>query len=283
MNGPFVGTRSYLITINTAPVVPPGAPVIGAITAGDSQLTVSFSPPASDGGGAILDYTATCNPGGHTATASASPIIVSGLSNGVVYTCSVSARNSAGSGVASATATATPQSGITLVAVQSRKAHGATGTFDLPIVSTEPIAGNVTVESRAIGAGHLIVFQFSTGVTSLGAVSVTGASGSSVGSATANTLGNEVVVTLTGIPDNSRATISITGVNSTLGASASIGFLVGDINNSRSVNATDISGIKARSGQSTNGTNYKFDLNASGGINATDIAAVKARSGLVLP
>jgi Dockerin type I domain len=85
------------------------------------------------------------------------------------------------------------------------------------------------------------------------------------------------------VTDNVRATVNLDGVNGSASFSASLGFLVGDVNSSRSVNATDISGIKARSGQTVSETNFRFDLNASGGINATDIAAVKARSGLVLP
>ena len=49
---------------------------------------------------------------------------------------------------------------ITLTAVQSRKTHGAAGTFDLAIDLTQNIDGTVTVESLAIGAGHKMVFQF---------------------------------------------------------------------------------------------------------------------------
>lgn len=53
---------------------------------------------------------------------------------------------------------------LTLTAVQSRKAHGAT-SHDLPIDVSQNIGGAVTVESRAIGAGHQIVFQFDVPVT----------------------------------------------------------------------------------------------------------------------
>ena len=37
---------------------------------------------------------------------------------------------------------------LTLTAVQSRKAHGAAGTFDMTIDTTQGIGGAVTVESR---------------------------------------------------------------------------------------------------------------------------------------
>jgi hypothetical protein len=62
-----------------------------------------------------------------------------------------------------------------------------------------------------------------------------------------------------------------------------MGFLIGDTNNTRSVNTTDVSGIKARAGQVTTSTNFNYDVNASGTINAADIAATKARSGTTLP
>ena len=95
---------------------------------------------------------------------------------------------------------------------------------------------------------------------------------------------NEFVVTLPGTEDNTRVTVSLTNVNNAgVNAAASIGFLVGDVNNSLSVTATDILQVKGRSGQVTDATNFKFDLNASGSITASDILAVKGRSGLVLP
>ncbi len=177
---------------------------------------------------------------------------------------------------------------FSLIAVQSRKLHGLVGSFDLTIDSTIAISGAISVEPRTIGAGHTIVFQFSGPVTSVGGVSSLDASSTAVGSATFGVPpipGNEVVVTLTGVPDNQRATIALTNINgvATINASASMGFLVGDVNNTRSVNSSDISAVKARSGQTTSALNFMFDVNASGAINSSDISAVKARSGLVLP
>jgi hypothetical protein len=166
--------------------------------------------------------------------------------------------------------------------VYSRKVHGAAGAMDLAILDM-PLAGAVTVEPRAIGSGHQLLFRFDNAVTSVTSVAVTDAVSAAIGNATPSFAGNDLIVTVTGIPDNTRVTVSATGVNGVLDVSRAMGFLIGDINNSRSVNATDISGVKARSGQTTDATNFRFDVNASGGINATDISAVKARSGLVLP
>ena len=174
---------------------------------------------------------------------------------------------------------------ITLSAVKSRKTHAAAGNFDLLLDTISLISGAVTVESRSSGATHLIVFQFTSPITATGVATAVNGSGAPITISAVTFLGNEVSVTLTGIADNSRATLSLTGVNAvlTLNPSVSIGFLTGDVNNSRSVNASDISGVKARSGQTTDATNFRFDVNATGSINSSDISAVKARSGLVLP
>ncbi|MDH0446777.1 putative Ig domain-containing protein [Shewanella sp. GD04112] len=92
-------TVSRTFTVNA---VVPGAPMIGTATAGDTQASISFIAPASIGGAAITGYTATANPGGATGTGAGSPITVTGLTNGVSYTFTVTATNSAGTGSASA-------------------------------------------------------------------------------------------------------------------------------------------------------------------------------------
>jgi hypothetical protein len=38
----------------------PGAPTIGAATPGNTQATIAFTAPASNGGSAITGYTVTC-------------------------------------------------------------------------------------------------------------------------------------------------------------------------------------------------------------------------------
>ena len=165
-----------------------------------------------------------------------------------------------------------------LNAVQSRKTHGALD-FDLQVDTTPTIAGPVTVEPRVTGAGHLIVFQFNGLISATGSVSVVGSSGMPIGTATITSSGNNVLVTLTNIPDRSRATITLSGVNGAVNVSASLGFLIGDVNGSGTVEAIDISAVKARSGQATDATNFKYDVFPTGAINSVDILVVKARLG----
>ena len=97
----------------SSPVTPatvPDAPTIGTATPGNAQASVTFTAPANNGGSDITSYTVTSSPDGVTATGTASPIVVTGLTNGTPYTFTVTATNSAGpSAPSSASTTVTPE------------------------------------------------------------------------------------------------------------------------------------------------------------------------------
>ena len=173
----------------------------------------------------------------------------------------------------------------TLTAVQSRKTHAIAGSFDLKIDTAQPIGGAVTVEPRAIGSGHTIVFQFDAPAVVPASVTAVDAQGSPISGVSFATSGSEVSVTLPGIPDNSRATVSLRDGVPSVYASASIGFLLGDVNNTRVVDANDVSAVKSRSGLAANLATFMFDVGASGAVNSSDISAIKSRVGhaLALP
>ncbi|MEO8102709.1 MAG: dockerin type I domain-containing protein, partial [Betaproteobacteria bacterium] len=102
--------------------------------------------------------------------------------------------------------------------------------------------------------------------------------------ATSSASGNDVQVTLGPVGDNKRVSVTIDGVNGNAAPlSASIGFLVGDVTNSRSVSASDISAVKARVGQPIGLASFRFDVNTNGSISAQDVSMVKARAGQALP
>lgn len=289
-SGACAGSGACSVTMNAAMaetanftlILPPGAPTLVSATPGARQATLTFSAPASDGGSAITGYTATCTsavPASSSASGSASPIVVIGLTPDVAYSCTVTATNSAGAGAPSAALAVTPLPDLALVGVQSRKLHGATA-YDIAI--TTVLGAPPTVEPRVIGSGHTVVFQFNLPITAAGTVNVVDANAVPIG-ASSSVAGNDVVVTIANLADNQRVTISLADVNGTGNFGASMGFLVGDVNNTRSVNSSDISGVKARSGQAADASNFRFDLNATGAINSSDLSAVKARSGLTLP
>jgi hypothetical protein len=79
----------------------PGPPTGVVATAGNAQATVNFTAPVSDGGSSITSYTVTSSPGGKTTSGASSPITVTGLTNWITYTFTVTATNAIGTGPAS--------------------------------------------------------------------------------------------------------------------------------------------------------------------------------------
>ncbi|MGE6230849.1 S-layer homology domain-containing protein [Paenibacillus chitinolyticus] len=87
-----------LLTVYTIP----SEPVNVSAAAGNGQAVVSFTAPVSDGGNTITGYEVTASPGDKVVSGTASPITVTGLTNGTAYTFTVKALNAAGESAASA-------------------------------------------------------------------------------------------------------------------------------------------------------------------------------------
>ncbi|KQO16913.1 DUF4347 domain-containing protein [Acidovorax sp. Leaf78] len=147
----------------TVNAIVPGAPTIGTATAGDTQASVTFSAPASNGGAAITGYTVTSSPTGITGTGAGSPITVTSLTNGVAYTFTVTATNSAGAGPASAASNSvTPASPQTITFANpgtqtygtspnlSTLGGGASSTSGLPVTFTSSTTGVCTITSAGV-------------------------------------------------------------------------------------------------------------------------------------
>lgn len=133
--------------------IAPDAPTIGTATAGDAQATVSFGAPASNGGAAITGYTVTATPGGATGTGAGSPITVTGLTNGVAYTFTVTATNAA---------TPTPLTGAASAASNSiTPASPQTINFANPGSQNFGTSPTLAASSSA-GAGYAVTFTSST-------------------------------------------------------------------------------------------------------------------------
>ena len=113
-------------TVTTTTVVPPvvntvpSAPLISNVAAGNASAIIMFTAPVSNGGAVITAYTVSCTATSTTSTTAtitgsgtASPITVSGLTNGLSYACSITATNSVGVGAASSGVSVTPAAPIT--------------------------------------------------------------------------------------------------------------------------------------------------------------------------
>ncbi|MCM3745861.1 S-layer homology domain-containing protein [Paenibacillus pasadenensis] len=98
---------------NQAFVIPatiPGAPINVTAIAGNGQALVTFTAPIDNGGSAITGYEVTVSPGFVVVTGGASPITITGLTNGARYTFTVKAINGTGKSVSSAESNAiTPE------------------------------------------------------------------------------------------------------------------------------------------------------------------------------
>jgi predicted outer membrane repeat protein len=168
-----------------------------------------------------------------------------------------------------------------LLAAVSRKTHGTAGVFDIGL----PLAGEPGVECRSSDGNHSLVFTFTNNLAS-GSASVTTGVGSLEGSPSFN--GRTMTVNLTGVSDVQQLTVTMNKVADEFGqvlpsTTASMNMLIGDINASKVVTASDIGQVKASSGNAVNSANFRADVAVSGGITASDVGLVKSRSGQSVP
>ncbi len=97
------------------------------------------------------------------------------------------------------------------------------------------------------------------------------------------TSGNVVTIPLTNVANAQTIQVTLNNVNGSTDVTIPIRVLVGDVNSSAAVNATDIGLTKSRSGQPVDAATFFYDVTADGSINATDVSLVKASAGTTLP
>ena len=139
----------------------PGAPSGVIASAGNATSAVSFSAPLSNGGATISSYTASCVSGASapfSSSGSASPLTVSGLTNGLTYNCSVIATNTAGNSATSASATVTP----------SAPTSGSSVSYSTPAPFVNAVQASYTPVSLTLASalsnrGRYLLSDTSTG------------------------------------------------------------------------------------------------------------------------
>jgi hypothetical protein len=167
-----------------------------------------------------------------------------------------------------------------LLSAVSRKVHGAAGTFDLglTLAPTSP-----TTEPRQ-GPAQMIVLTFDKEISSAAPAITEGA----VTSATLSFDGNSVIFGLSGVTNQQYVTVSLTNVTSFDGGtggsgSARVGFLLGDVNQSRVVSIADLGLVNAQLSQPVTVANYLKDVNASGTLTLADKGVTNANLTKALP
>ena len=173
-------------TVSIVDPTQPGAPVIVSGTPANTGALIAFTPPVDDGGAAIIDYTAVCN-GGADAVGTSSPLLVTGLTNGVTFECYVYARNSVGTGTLSGSVMVTPTDGgdvtlppagegpgevVTFTHTATSPSGGAPVSATLEVVATDPtppdpppaeaesLVAAVDISSTGSVAGYTMVVIF---------------------------------------------------------------------------------------------------------------------------
>ena len=193
------GTSSASTTSEPTTVVGlPSAPtnvtgVLGTTTIGGTvyaSVTVSFTPPTSDGGAPVTGYTIVSTPdfvdisGSSSGSGSSSPIVVTGLSNGVTYTFRVVATNANGKSSPSAAS-----AGFT------------------PAVVPDPPTGVTAVRGNAQA-----IVQFTPPLNNGGAAISGYTATASPGGATAT--GSSSPLTITGLTNGTPYTVTVVATNS---------------------------------------------------------------------
>ncbi|GEM_PF-742544 len=283
---------------NEAEAVPstvPGMPTGTTAVAGNGQATISFTPPANNGGSPITKYIVTSQPDGITAEGTTGSITVTGLTNGTAYTFTVVAVNSAGDSPASAPTTSVtptgtagaPSAPLNVIAVAGN--GEATISFAPPAntggseitgykVISQP--GGITVSGTKspitiTGLSNGTVYTFS--VIATNSVGDSPASASSISVTPTAPAGSPGAPTnVTAVAGNGQATISFTSPADNGGnpiTEYKVTSQPGGITATGTKSPITITGL-------TNGTSYTFTVQA---INSAGSSAASAASSAVVP
>lgn len=164
--------------------------------------------------------------------------------------------------------------GQVITAAFSKRTHGASGDFSLPLSLASPH----TREPRAVGSAPGVRIQFSQvpvaadGTLSCNEFAVVG------GSCTGVTLnGSIATVALSGLVKNTCLTVTVNGITGLAGDNnVSVILHEGNVDGTTAVNILDLQAIKNQLIQAVGNSNFHLDVNCSGGaINILDLQVAK--------
>jgi hypothetical protein len=281
---------------SVTPATIPDAPTGVTATATNGEAIVSFTAPSNDGGSAITQYTATSNSGnisGTVSQAGSGAITVTGLTNGIAYSFTVTATNALGTSAASAASTSvtpatipdaptevttTATNGEAIVSFIAPASDGGSAITSYTATSNQ---GGVTGTVSQAGSGAITVTGLTNGVVYSFTVRATNAKGTSASSVVSNT------VTPATLPD------APTGVSARVGnTQATISFTAPSFNGGSPITqytATsrpgNFTGTLSQSGSGviivtglTNGTSYTFSVTATNAIGTSTSSAFSTSS-----
>lgn len=229
------------------PEVVPDAPTIGNVVAGEGTAEVNFVAAQNTGTQPLTGFTATCTGGAATssATATISPIIVTGLTNGVQYACSVTAESAAGASVASASVSVVP--------------------FTIP---GAPTVGSVT----PVSGGAVVNFVAPASNGGSGITGYTATCTPAAGGAALNNTGTASPITVSNLTNGTQysCTVFATNARGTGSPSSSA-----NVTPATTPGAPTITDVVAGNGQTT----ISFDAGATGGSAITTFSVTCTATG----
>jgi hypothetical protein len=180
---PFLGGRGQASRGYFGGGTTPGAPTSVVSTKGNGQISVAFTAPSFDGGLPITTYQYALSTDSYatwttrSAGTTASPLVITGLTNGTSYGVKIRAVNSLGNGVASDAATAVIPSTVpgtpTSVSGTANGVTSSTVTWTAPANNGGAAVTGYKVEYALSPYSSYTVFNANTGTTAT-SISVTG-------------------------------------------------------------------------------------------------------------
>ena len=226
-NGVGTGAASAASNSVTPTGVVPGAPTGVTATAGNASALVSWTAPGLNGGSAITSYTVTSQsslfgtPVRTCTTTGATSCTVTGLTNGIAYTFTVAATNSAGTGPSSvASNSVTPRdvpgapTGVTATAGDAQAtvswvaptSTGGTSITGYTVTSQSSLVGTPVRTCTTTGATTCTVTGLVNDVTYTFTVTASSAAGTGLPSAASNAVTPRGTVKKSILIEGSRGT-----------------------------------------------------------------------------